>query len=64
MRDISGFGSSLMAVPLPAHYLPLQFVVPLILVVDFSASAVLGHATRRHARWGEVRILLPASAVE
>jgi uncharacterized membrane protein YfcA len=51
------------AVPLLAHFLPLQFVVPLILVVDFSASAVLGGGTRRHARWDEVRSLLPASAV-
>jgi uncharacterized protein len=51
------------AIPLLAHYLPLQFVVPLILVVDFSASAILGRGTRQHARWDEVRFLLPASAV-
>jgi uncharacterized membrane protein YfcA len=51
------------AIPLLAHYLPLQFVVPLILVTDFSASAILGHGTRQHARWDEVRYLLPVSAV-
>ncbi len=52
-----------MAIPLLALYLPLQFVVPLIMVVDFSASAVLGRGTRQHARWDEVRFLLPASAL-
>lgn len=63
IRGISGFGSGLVAIPLLAHYLPLQFVVPLILVTDFSASAILGRGTRQHARWDEVRTLLPASAV-
>lgn len=62
-RGISGFGSGLVAIPLLAHYLPLQFVVPLILVTDFSASVILGGGTRQHARWDEVRFLLPASAV-
>ena len=52
-----------MAIPLLALYLPLQFVVPLILVTDFSASAALSRGTRQHARWDEVRFLLPASAV-
>jgi len=46
-------------VPLLAHFLPLTFVVPLILVTDFAASVVLGTHTRRHARWDEVRPLLP-----
>lgn len=63
IRGISGFGSGLVAIPLLALYLPLQFVVPLVLVTDFSASAVLGSGTRQHARWDEVRFLLPASAV-
>ena len=52
-----------MAIPLLAHYLPLQFVVPLILVTDFSASAIMGRGTRQYARWDEVRFLLPASTV-
>jgi uncharacterized protein len=49
------------AIPLLAHFLPLQFVVPLILVTDFSASAILSRGTRQHARWSEVRALLPTS---
>jgi hypothetical protein len=53
----------LIAVPLLAHFLPLTFVVPLILVTDFLASLVLGAHTRHHARWDEIKPLLPFSAL-
>lgn len=59
IRGISGFGSGLIAVPLLAHFLPLTFVVPLILVTDFSASILLGLHVRQHARWDEIRPLIP-----
>lgn len=61
IRGISGFGSGLIAVPLLAHFLPLTFVVPMILVTDFAASLALGTHTRKHARWDEVKPLLPFS---
>jgi uncharacterized membrane protein YfcA len=61
IRGISGFGSGLIAVPLLALFLPLTFVVPMILITDFSAALVLGTRTRRHARWGEILPLLPFS---
>ena len=63
IRGISGFGSGLIAVPLLALFLPLTFVVPMILVTDFSAALVLGTHTRRHARWDEIRPLLPFSLI-
>jgi uncharacterized membrane protein YfcA len=61
IRGISGFGSGLVAVPLLAHFLPLTFVVPMILVTDFLASLVLGTHTRQHARWDELKPLMPFS---
>jgi uncharacterized membrane protein YfcA len=61
IRGISGFGSGLVSVPLLAHFLPLTFVVPMILVTDFLASLALGTHTRKHARWDEVKPLLPFS---
>jgi uncharacterized membrane protein YfcA len=61
IRGISGFGSGLIAVPLLAHFLPLQFVVPLVLVLDFSASLALSGRTRGHARLDEIRPVLPFS---
>jgi len=61
IRGISGFGSGLIAVPLLAHFLPLTFVVPMILVTDVTASLALGTHTRKHVRWDELRPLIPFS---
>ncbi len=49
--------------PLLAHYLPLQFVVPLILLLDFTASVLLGHNAKQHVNWKEIRPLLPFSLI-
>lgn len=63
IRGITGFGSGLIAIPLLAHFLPLTFVVPMVLVLDFSASiALIGHS-RLQVRWDEVRSLLPMSII-
>jgi len=59
IRGISGFGSGLLAVPLLAHWLPLTFVVPMILVTDFAASVALGTHTHKQVRWDELKPLLP-----
>lgn len=49
--------------PLLAHYLPLQFVVPFILLLDFTASVVMGHTSRQQVNWKEIRPLLPFSLI-
>lgn len=59
IRGISGFGSGLIAVPLLALSYPLQFAVPLILALDFTASFVLGGTNNKQADWKEIRALLP-----
>jgi uncharacterized protein len=59
VRGITGFGSGLIAVPLLALSNPLQFVVPLVLALDFTASFVLGGANTKKADWKEIRVLLP-----
>jgi uncharacterized membrane protein YfcA len=63
LRGITGFGSGLIAIPLLAHFLPLTFVVPMVLVLDFAASIVLSRHTRLQVRWDEIRSLLPPSIV-
>jgi uncharacterized membrane protein YfcA len=63
LRGITGFGSGLIAIPLLAHFLPLTFVVPMLLVLDFVASIVLSSHTHLQVRWDEIRSLLPASIV-
>jgi uncharacterized membrane protein YfcA len=59
IRGITGFGSALISVPLLALSQPLQFAVPLVLALDFTASLVLGGANIKKANWGEIRTLLP-----
>jgi uncharacterized membrane protein YfcA len=52
IRGITGFGSGLIAVPLLALILPLQTVVPLVLVLDLCASLIMSHRARAHVcRW-------------
>ncbi len=56
---VTGFGSSLLAVPILAHFLPLQSVVPLMVLLDLTASLLVGHGARRHVQWKEMQWLLP-----
>jgi uncharacterized membrane protein YfcA len=63
IRGISGFGSGLVAVPLLALKLPLTFVVPLILLTDFTSSLVLGGLNFRQVAWSEIRRLLPTGLI-
>jgi uncharacterized membrane protein YfcA len=61
IRGITGFGSGLIAVPLLALILPLQTVVPLVLVLDFSASLLMSSKGRADVQWKEILPLLPTS---
>lgn len=63
VRGITGFGSALVAVPLLAHRYPLTVVVPVVMVLDFGASFVLGGARRQEIDWREIRRLLPFGVV-
>lgn len=63
IRGISGFGSGLIAVPLLALKLPLTFVVPLILLTDFTASLVLGGLNFKHVAREELRRLIPPGII-
>lgn len=59
IRGITGFGSGLISVPLLALFLPLKFVVPLILLLDFTASIVIGGLHFRRVKWDEIGVLIP-----
>ncbi|MCL5059628.1 MAG: sulfite exporter TauE/SafE family protein [Candidatus Thermoplasmatota archaeon] len=63
IRGITGFGSGLVAVPLLALFLPLQFVVPLVLLLDFTASLVIGGLHFKRVQWGELGVLIPFGIV-
>ena len=56
---ITGFGSALVMVPLLAWRWPLSEVVPLVLLTDVVASALMGRLNWREVRWDVLRQLLP-----
>ncbi|MEQ1517442.1 MAG: sulfite exporter TauE/SafE family protein, partial [Usitatibacteraceae bacterium] len=63
IRGITGFGSGLISVPLLALSQPLQFAIPLVLALDFTASIALGGINRKLVDWSEIKILLPLGAI-
>jgi len=63
IRGITGFGSGLIAVPLLALHLPLTFVVPLILLTDFTASLLIGGLNFSQVARDEIARLLPPSLI-
>lgn len=60
---ISGFGSALVTIPLLVHFLPLQTVVPLVVMVDFLATVTTGVRFREHVELSELKLLIPSVIV-
>lgn len=58
MFGATGFGASIVSVPIIAHLLPLTFVVPLITAVDCGAVTTATLRQWRHVDWREFRRLL------
>jgi uncharacterized membrane protein YfcA len=63
VRGIAGFGSGLIAIPLLALIMPLTIVVPLIVFLDYIASASQGIKHREVIQWKEIISLLPFAIV-
>ncbi len=63
VRGICGFGSGLIAIPVLSLVMPIQTAVPLVVTLDFLASAAQGGANRRLIRLGEVATLLPFALI-
>jgi uncharacterized membrane protein YfcA len=60
---LTGFGASIVAIPLLVHFFSLRFAVPLMLVFDLSASLLLGLGNRRYLSRPELLRLLPWLAI-
>ena len=56
---LTGFGSGIVAAPLMANLFPLPFVVPLQLLLDFTAFTALGSRVRASVRWREIAWIAP-----
>ena len=57
---LSGFGSNLVTVPLLGHLFPLTYVMPMLAILDFSASMRISFQSRGHLLKGELWWLLPS----
>ncbi|HEU0289485.1 MAG TPA: sulfite exporter TauE/SafE family protein [Burkholderiales bacterium] len=58
---ISAFGASLFTVPVLSHFLPLDFVLPMCVLLDVSAALSLGVRFSREADWTELKWMVPLS---
>ena len=56
---MTGFGSTVVAMPLLAQLLPLRFAVPLMMLLDLTAFALFGARFRRRIRYAEAGWLVP-----
>lgn len=56
---LTGFGAAIIAVPLLAHFFPLRFAVPMMLIFDLFAGFLLGLKNRSHLDRRELLRLLP-----
>lgn len=60
---VTGFGATIVALPLLAHFLSLRFAVPMMLVFDLGAGLLLGLKNRHLMARAELLRLLPFLAV-
>lgn len=61
--SISGFGLTLIAVPLLAHLMPLKFVIPMVVLIDCVGCVSLGIRHRADVNRGELAPLLPFTLI-
>lgn len=59
---LTGFGSSITAVPLLTQFLPLRQVVPMMLLFDLAAGVMVGLRNRSHVEWRELARMAPFMA--
>ena len=60
---ISAFGAALFTVPILSHFLPLDFLLPVCVLLDVSASVALGVRISREADWSELKRMVPTSLI-
>lgn len=58
---VSGFGSSIVSVPLLVQMYPLKVVVPMMVIIDICASLYVGRKSSRDANIQELKWLFPFS---
>lgn len=56
---LTGFGSTVIALPLLAHFFALKFAVPLLMLLDLAAFLLFGARARKRIQYAEIGWLVP-----
>jgi uncharacterized membrane protein YfcA len=56
---LSGFGSTVISVPILAHFLPISYLVPLMALLDLASAVFVGTTGREHVSTTELKHLIP-----
>ena len=56
---LAGFGSTVIALPLLAHFFALKFAVPLLMLLDLAAFLLFGARVRKRIQYAEIGWLVP-----
>lgn len=60
---ISGYGSALVSIPLLAHFLPLATILPMLVMVDFTATLTNGLKFRGDIDMSELKTIVPTMCI-
>jgi uncharacterized membrane protein YfcA len=60
---LSGFGSTIVAIPILAHFLPISYLVPCIALIDCASATFVGRTSREHLAKNEMKWILPFMAL-
>src|SRR3954468_23025703 len=60
---ISAFGAALFTVPILSHFFPLDFVLPMCVLLDVAASLALGVRFSGEADKSELKWMVPACLI-
>ncbi|MGZ5085069.1 MAG: sulfite exporter TauE/SafE family protein [Usitatibacter sp.] len=56
---LSGFGSTVISVPVLAHFLPVSYLVPLMALLDLASATFVGTTGREHVSRAEMKRIIP-----
>lgn len=56
---LTGFGSTAITVPILAHFLPLTYLVPLVVLIDLASAFSVGATGRAHVSREECKRIVP-----
>jgi uncharacterized membrane protein YfcA len=56
---LSGFGATAISVPVLAHFLPIAYIVPLVVLLDLASSTLVGVKSREDVSRTELKYLTP-----